>query len=254
MKIVVLVKQVPDTGEERSLDPVSGRVDREASDPIIDEISERALEAALSVKDRDKSTEVVVLSMGPSDAAKAIRKALSMGADAGIHVLDDALEGADAMLTAQVLAAALRNADADLVITGNESTDGRGGIIPAMLAEHLNIPLLGSLNTVNIDPVSITGQRRNDEGTQDVSADLPAIISVTESFAEARFPNFKGIMGAKRKPVSTLAAAELGVNAMARTSISNVETRAPRSAGTTIIDEGQAAAQLVDFLTTQRLI
>lgn len=254
MKIVVLVKQVPDTGEERSLDPVSGRVDREASDPIIDEISERALEAALSVKDRDKSTEVVVLSMGPSDAAKAIRKALSMGADSGIHVLDDALEGADAMLTAQVLAAALRNADADLVITGNESTDGRGGIIPAMLAEHLNIPLLGSLNTVNIDPVSITGQRRNDEGTQDVSADLPAIISVTESFAEARFPNFKGIMGAKRKPVSTLAAAELGVNAMARTSISNVETRAPRSAGTTIIDEGQAAAQLVDFLTTQRLI
>ena len=254
MKIVVLVKQVPDTGEERILDASTGRVDRDANDPVIDEISERALEAALSVKDLDKSTEVVVLSMGPADASKAIRKALSMGADSGIHILDDALEGADATLTAQVLAAALRNADADLVITGNESTDGRGGVVPAMIAERLNIPLLGSLSTVNIDPSRISGQRRNDEGTQEVSADLPAIISVTESFAEARFPNFKGIMGAKRKPVSTLAAAELGVNAMARTSISSVETRAPRSAGTTIIDEGQAAAQLVDFLTTNRLI
>ena len=254
MKIVVLVKQVPDTGEERILDPATGRVDREANDPVIDEISERALEAALSVKDRDKSTEIVVLSMGPADASKAIRKALSMGADSGIHVLDEALEGADATLTAQVLAAALRNADADLIITGNESTDGRGGVIPAMIAEHLNLPLLGSLSTVTISSTSVTGERRNDEGTQHISADLPAIMSVTESFAEARFPNFKGIMGAKRKPVSTLAAAELGINGTSLTKMSSIETRAPRSAGTTIIDEGQAAAQLVDFLASQRLI
>lgn len=254
MKIVVLVKQVPDTGEERFLNPATGRVDRDANDPVIDEISERALEAALGVKDRDKSTEIVVLSMGPSDASKAIRKALSMGADSGIHILDDALEDADATLTAHVLAAALRTADADLVITGNESTDGRGGVVPAMIAEHLNIPLLGSLSTVDIGPAGITGQRRNDEGTQQVSAETPAIISVTESFDEARFPNFKGIMGAKRKPVSTLDASELDISATALTRVSNVETRAPRSAGTTIVDEGQAAAQLVDFLAANRLI
>lgn len=254
MKIVVLIKQVPDTEEERRLDPDTGRLDRDANEPVIDEITERALERALAEKDKDKSTDVVVLAMGPAEAAKAIRKALSMGADSGIHILDDALAGADLTLTAATLAAALRAAGADLVIAGNESTDGRAGIVPAMIAEHLQLPLLGSMLNATISAGSVSGDRRSDAGTQRVSAALPAMLTVTESFEEARFPNFKGIMGAKRKPVSTLTAAELGITARPLSTVLDLAQRAPRPAGRKIIDEGDAAEQLVDFLTAQRLI
>ena len=254
MKIVVLIKQVPDTAEERRLEPGTGRLDRDANEPVIDEITERALELALSVKDRDKSTEVVVLSMGPAETLKAIRKALSMGADSGIHVLDDALAGADLAVTAAVLAAALRGTDADLVIAGNESTDGRAGMVPAMVAEHLGLPLLGSLVSADITPAGLGGERQSEAGTQQVSAAYPAMLSVTERFDEARFPNFKGIMGAKRKPVATLTAAELGVATAPRTGVLDLAERPARAAGRKIVDEGAAAAELVDFLTAQRLI
>lgn len=254
MKIVVLIKQVPDTAEERILDPATGRLDREASDAVIDEITERALELALSVKDGDKSTEVVVATMGPKEALKSIRKALSMGADSGIHVLDDGLAGADLTVTASVLAAALRDTGADLFIAGNESTDGRAGMLPAMIAEHLGLPLLGSLVAADISAQSVSGQRATEAGTQDVSAAYPAIVTVTERFAEARFPNFKGIMGAKRKPVSTLSAADLGDTGQVSSSVLEVSQRPPRTAGAKITDDGNAAAQLVDFLASRRLI
>ena len=140
MKIIVLVKQVPDTYEERKLDPATGILDRDASEPIIDEIGERALEMALRYKDAHKGTEVVVLSMGPTSVTASLRKGLSLGADSAVHVLDDALAGADLGWTAAVLAAALTKSGYDLIIAGNESTDGRGGVIPAMVAEHLSLP------------------------------------------------------------------------------------------------------------------
>lgn len=254
MKIVVLIKQVPDTAEERRLSPDTGRVDREATDPVIDEITERALELALTVKDRDKSTEVVVATMGPADAAKSIRKALSMGADSGIHILDDSLAGADMVLTAATLAAALRDTGADLVIAGNESTDGRAGMIPAMIAEHLGLPLLGSLVSAEIGGDSVAGVRLSEAGTQEVTASYPAVLTVTERFEEARFPNFKGIMGAKRKPLATISAAELGVSAQVRSTVLDVAQRPARTAGRKIVDDGNAAAEIVDFLAARRLI
>ncbi|MFL4476184.1 electron transfer flavoprotein subunit beta/FixA family protein [Paeniglutamicibacter sp. MACA_103] len=254
MKIVVLIKQVPDTAEERRLSPDTGRVDREGAEPVIDEITERALELALTVKYGDKSTEVVAATMGPPDAAKSLRKALSMGADSGLHVLDDSLAGADAVLTAAALAAALRGAGADLVIAGNESTDGRAGMIPAIIAEHLGLPLLGSLVSAEIGVNAVTGVRQTEAGTQDVTATYPAVLTVTERFEEARFPNFKGIMGAKRKPVSTISASELGVAAAARSTVLDVAQRPARTAGRKIVDDGNAAAELVDFLAARRLI
>lgn len=254
MKIVVLIKQVPDTAEERRLSPDTGRVDREATDPVIDEITERALELALTVKDRDKSTEVVVATMGPADAAKSIRKALSMGADSGIHILDNSLAGADMVLTAATLAAALRDTGADLVIAGNESTDGRAGMIPAMIAEHLGLPLLGSLVSAEIGGDSVAGVRLSEAGTQEVTASYPAVLTVTERFEEARFPNFKGIMGAKRKPLATISAAELGVSAQVRSTVLDVAQRPARTAGRKIVDDGNAAAEIVDFLAARRLI
>jgi electron transfer flavoprotein beta subunit len=259
MKIIVLVKQVPDTYGERKLDTTAGLLDRGASDAIVDEINERALEVALRYKDSHKGTEVVVLSMGPSSTNAALRKALSMGADAAVHVLDDALAGSDLVRTAAVLAAALSKTGFDLVIAGNESTDGRGGVIPAMLAEHLNLPHLSFLDSVGISADAVSGERATEYGSLDVHASLPAVISVTERAAEARFPNFKGIMTAKRKPMSVVSLAELGLDpagtfAGGRSVVLTSTERPARTAGTKIVDEGNAGEQLAEFLAAGRLI
>lgn len=255
MKIVVLVKQVPDTGEERKLDLATGRVDRSGGENVVDEINERALEVALRYKDANKGAEVVLLSMGPESATKALRKALSMGADSAIHLVDDSLSGSDALATSAALASALRDAAADLVVAGNESTDGRGGVVPAMVAERLGLPLLGSLDSVEIAAGSVSGQCSAEGGTMTVRAALPAVISVTERAAEARFPNFKGILTAKRKPLAALAAdqLELGVAGGSSAVLSTIE-RPARTAGKKIYDEGNAGVELAEFLVAGRLV
>jgi electron transfer flavoprotein beta subunit len=259
MRIVVLVKQVPDTADVRKLDLETGWLDRDAGEPIVDEINERALEVALRYKDDHKDTEVVVLSMGPENAIKSIRKALAMGADSGVHVVDDSLVGADALLTSLTIARALERTKFDLVIAGNESTDGNGGIIPAMLAERLGVPLLGFLANVEITEANISGERQGNDGTVNVHAALPAIMTVTERFDYARFPNFKGIMTAKRKPVETVTRADLGLDAAEASGLDHTEVlstaeRPERAAGTKIDDDGTAAAALVEYLATNRLI
>lgn len=258
VKIIVLVKQVPDTYGERKLTP-AGVVDRDASDTIIDEIGERALEVALQQKDADKSTEVVVLSMGPSTVTAALRKALSMGADSAVHVLDDSLAGADLGWTAAALAAAIRSIGGyDLIVTGNESTDGRGGVIPAMLAEHLGLRYLGALDGIEVAG-SVSGEQATESGTIKVHAALPAIISVTESADEARFPNFKGIMTAKKKPLTVVSLGDLGVDqaalgALGRSVVVTVTERPAREGGRKIVDDGTAAVELAEFLVAGRLI
>lgn len=255
MKIVVLIKQVPDTAQERTLAPDTGWLDREAADNVVDEINERALEVALRVKDADKSTEIVVLAMGPDEAAKAIRKALSMGADSGIHVLDDGLAGSDAARTAAVLAAALRSTSADVIVAGNESTDGRGGVVPAMIAEHLGLPLVGGLSAVELGSESVSGERSGDSGSLQVTAALPAVVTVTERTAEARFPNFKGILTAKRKPVTTLTLNDLDVAPTpAHAVVVSHKERPAREAGVKIEDDGTAGTQLASYLFDYRLV
>ncbi|MCW4385566.1 electron transfer flavoprotein subunit beta/FixA family protein [Salinibacterium sp. SYSU T00001] len=257
MKIVVLIKQVPDTYGERKLTS-EGLVDRDASDAIIDEISERALEVALQRKDSDKATEVVVLSMGPAEAKDALRKALSMGADAAFHVLDDALVASDIGWTATTLAAAIRHiGDVDLVIAGDATTDGRGGVVPAMIAEHLGLSHLAAVDGLEIG-AAVSGSQATESGSRTVHAPLPAIVSITESADEARFPNFKGIMTAKRKPLTVVSLADLGVDPsfpeLARSVIVSTAERPPREGGRKVVDEGNAAAELVEFLASQRLI
>ncbi|WP_455834187.1 electron transfer flavoprotein subunit beta/FixA family protein [Pseudarthrobacter siccitolerans] len=257
MKIVVLIKQVPDTYGERKL-RADGRVDREVSDAVIDEISERAIELALQQKDADKSVEVVILSMGPESLTASVRKALSMGADKGVHVLDDALEGADAARTALVIAKAIeRVGDVDLVVAGNASTDGRGGVVPAMVAEYLHLSHLASVDDLQIGS-GVSGRQATESGTREVQAPLPAIVSITESADEARFPGFKGIMGAKRKPINVVSLADLGVDAgfpgLARTVVLSTAERPAREAGVKIHDEGDAAEKLIEFLAAERLI
>lgn len=255
MKIVVLLKQVPDTADERKLDLDTGLQDRDASDLVIDEINERALELALRSKDADKSTEVVVLSMGPDSASTSVRKALSIGADAGVHVVDDGLAGADAARTAAVLAAALKNVGFDVVIAGNEATDGRGGVVPAMIAEHLSLPLLGNLVSAELRADGVRAERQVSAGTQSISAPLPALLTVTESFEEARFPNFKGILSAKKKKITVLTLADLDVPAPSgRTTMVNTTERPARAAGVKLTDDGTSATALVEFLASNRLI
>lgn len=256
MKIAVLIKQVPCTENDRHLD-ANGWADRSASDRIADEITERALEAALRQKDADKSVEIVAVTMGPATATEALRKALSMGADSAIHVSDQALAGSDALDTAKALSAALRGAGCDLVIAGNESTDGRGGVVPAMIAEALELPFLGPLDTLETDGAIVRGQRTDAEGTTVLSAATPAVVSVAEAIGEARFPKFKGIMTAKRKPVAVHSAGDLGLadhdDAKGNLVLSSSK-RPARTAGTKIVDDGQAASELAAYLVAENLI
>ena len=250
----MLIKQVPDTWGDRRLDPTTGRVDRTDGEQVIDEIDERALEVALGHRDGDKATEVVAVVMGPAAAADAIKKALSIGADSAVHVLDDGLEGADAGLTAAALAGALRSGSYDLVIAGNVSTDGRGGVVPAMIAEHLGLPAVSSLDTVEIADGSVGGTRTVDAGQETLRAPLPALVTVTERVPEARFPNFKSIMSARKKPVQRLTLADVGAAPAARSVVLATSERLAREAGTIVVDDGTAAQQLVDYLVAERLV
>ncbi len=258
MKIVVLVKEVPDTYGERKLDLETGLADRDASEAVLDEISERALEVALSYADSAGGAEVVVLSMAPESAAATIRKGLAMGAASAVHVTDPALAGADLGLTARVLAAAIRRSGFDLVITGNLSTDGSGGVLPAMLAELLGVPNATALSSVEITADSVSGTRSTDDGDMRVSASLPAVISITEALPDARFPNFKGIMAAKKKPFEALSAAELEIDpadvSVAASIMTGIAEKPPRSAGVKITDEGDGGTKIAEYLIANRLV
>lgn len=249
MKIVVLVKQVPDTWSERRLDPATGLVDR-TGDVVIDEVDERALEVALRHAEAT-GAEVVALTMGPAQAEPMLRKTLASGADRAVHVLHPQLAGADMGRTAAVLAAAIRDEGFDLVLAGNESTDGRGGVVPAMIAEHLGVPHLTFLDAIQIGEGRVAGLRRTEYGGLSVSADLPAMASVTEQAPEPRFPNFRGIMRAKKKPLTAVPPAE---GAAATTHVASVTARPERTTGTKIVDDGAAAPRLAEFLAQRGLI
>lgn len=258
MRIVVLVKEVPDTYGDRKLSLETGLADRDASDRVLDEIGERALEVALSYADAHAGTEVVVVSMASEAASATIRKGLAMGAGSALQVVDEALAGADLGITAKVLAAAVKRAGFDLVITGNLSTDGTAGVIPAMIAEHLGVPLATALASVEITDTTVSGTRATDAGNAKVSATLPAVISITEALPDARFPNFKGIMAAKKKPFETVSLADLGVAvdpaSAPQTIMTAVSEKPPRESGVKIVDEGDAGEKLAAFLIENRLV
>jgi electron transfer flavoprotein beta subunit len=213
MNIVVLIKQVPDTYSERKLNASDGTLDRDASDAVLDEIDERAVEAALQLKDAHDG-EVTVLTMGPDRATDAIRKALSMGADKAVHLSDLALAGSCAVQTARALAKVIGTVEGvDLVIAGNEASDGRSAALPAMVADLLGISALTHAREVTVEGGSVTVRRETDDGVTHLTAELPAVVSVNEKINEPRYPSFKGIMAAKKKPVSTLSLADAGIDA-----------------------------------------
>ncbi|KRV49390.1 electron transfer flavoprotein subunit beta [Wenjunlia vitaminophila] len=259
MKIVVCVKQVPDTESEKALRPEDLTLDREAVDAVMNEMDEFAVEEALQLAERTGG-EVTVLLMGPEQGADTIRKALSMGADRALHVVDDALRGSDAVATSAVLAAALREVGFDLVLLGCEASDARTSLVPAMLAERLGLPQLTFAQKVETDGTEITVERLTDYGHDVVTARLPALVSVVEKINEPRYPTFKGIMAAKKKPVRTLDLSDLELDATevgaagAWSAVDDFTVRPPRAAGELVKDEGEGGRQLVAFLAGRKLV
>lgn len=248
MRIVVLAKQVPDTWGERELDPATGRVVRRASEATVDEVAERALELALTVKDAD-GAEVVVLTMGPGHAREGIRKLLATGADRAVHVVDDTLAGADLRLTAQVLAAAVARLDPDLVVAGEASTDGGGGMIPAAVSSILGLPLLGALEETRVGAGTVAGLRRREGAAQRVRAELPAVVSLTERNPALRFAGLRGVMGAKKKPLEEWTATDLVPDRpSARSVVVDTARRPERVAGHREQESDDSAARLAEYL------
>jgi electron transfer flavoprotein beta subunit len=259
MNIVVCVKQVPDTWAERKLKQGDATLDRESVDGLINELDEYAIEEALQIKEAHEG-EVTVLTMGPQKASESIRKALSMGADKAVHLIDDALAGSDVLQTSYALAKVLENIGFDLIVLGAESTDARMGSMAAMLAERLGVPQLSLASKVEINGTAIKVNRQSEDGYWQVEAQLPAVISVVEKINEPRYPSFKGIMAAKKKPMQVMSCADAGIDtslvglANAATEVVDFTERPPRQAGTIVKDEGDGGNKAAEFLVTQKFI
>ena len=260
MKIVVLVKHVPDATGERGF-AADGTVDRAAVDGLLSELDEYALEQALQIAEDGDDVEVVALTLGPDDAADAIKRALQMGASAGIHINDDAVHGSDALATSAVLAAAIQRAAPDLVLCGMASTDGSMGVVPVMIAERLGWPAATLGATLTVADGKATIRRDADVASLTVEADLPAVVSVTDQSGEARYPSMKGILAAKKKPVEALTLADLDVDPAsvgldaAWTQVQHTAPRPPKEAGRVVPDsDGAGATALVEFLAAGKYI
>jgi electron transfer flavoprotein beta subunit len=272
LKIVVLVKHVPDAQFDRHLTGPGNTMDR--SESILSELDEYALEAALQLSEArggaKGGNKVAALTMGPAGAVNAVKKSLQIGAYEGVHLTDDALAGSDAAGTSLALAAAIRYLGStdfgpvDLVLTGMASTDGETSLVPAQLAERLQLPQVtfaSSLDVTGDDGgTKVIARRDGDTHSDIVEAPLPAVVSVTDQINEPRYPNFKGIIAAKKKKITTLSLADIGVDpaevglAGAWTAVETAEPRPPRAQGTIITDEGDAGIRLVDFLAEQKML
>lgn len=259
MRIVVLVKYVPEPAstlhyaEDRTLD-------RSGLEGRLSELDEYAVEQAVSLVERGLPATVTHLTMGPAKAADALRKALAMGGDDAVHITDEALHGSDALGTSLVLATALKRLEADLVVCGMASTDAEMSVVPAMVAERLGLPQLTFAGSLSVADGTVTIRRDDETASSEVVANLPAVVSVTDQTGEARYPSFKAIMAGKKKPITTWSLADLGLEPAAvglvgaATAVRAAAPLPPRQAGQVVTDEGDGAAQIADFLVTQRLL
>jgi electron transfer flavoprotein beta subunit len=259
MNIVVCMKQVPDTEMERSLNLDDSTVDRASVDGVINYLDEFAIEEGLKLKEA-QGGEVTILTMGPARASDSVRKALSMGADKAVHVIDDALAGSDAAQTSLALAEALKVVGFDLVVFGCESTDARTGLVPAMVAERLGVPQLTLAGKVDVAGTEVTIKRVTDDGVATVTGSLPAVVSVNEKINEPRYPTFKGIMAAKKKPVQTLTLGGISLDAgqvglaNAASWVEDFARRPPRQAGQVVKDEGDGGSKVAGYLAENKFI
>ena len=258
MKIVVLAKHVPDATGERTF-AADGTVDRASSDGLLSELDEYAVEQALQIADELDDVEVVVMTLGPDDAADAIKRALQMGASAAIHIIDDAVHGSDALATSAILAEAIKKVGPDLVICGMASTDGTMGVVPVMIAERLSWPAATLGATLSVADDQVTIRRDDDVASLTIEASLPAIVSVTDQSGEARYPSMRGILAAKKKPVESWTLADLGIEPSsvglnaAWSKVLQTSPRPGKEPGRVVEDEDGVPA-LIDFLAAGKYI
>ncbi|HOZ60001.1 MAG TPA: electron transfer flavoprotein subunit beta/FixA family protein [Nakamurella multipartita] len=257
-RIVVACKYVPDSTGDRSFE-ADGTVDRESVEGLLSELDEYAVEQALQIVEA-QGGEIIALTVGPAEAVTALRKALQLGVGEAVHVLDDAIAGSDVFATAAVLAAAIGKLDADIVLFGMASTDGGGGVVPALVADRLGLPALTQASTLAVDGPTVRITRDGDTTVQQIEASTPVVVSVTDRTDEARYPSFKGIMAAKKKKVTVWSLADLGLSAdqvgldRALTSVAAAVRRPPRTAGQIVTDDGDGGVRLVEFLTTHKFV
>ncbi|GAB3435100.1 electron transfer flavoprotein subunit beta/FixA family protein [Phycicoccus ginsengisoli] len=262
MNIVVCVKYVPDAQSDRTFNESDNTTDRVGVDGLLSELDEYAVEEALKIVEAGEG-EVTVVTVGPDQAADALKKALQMGADKAVHVKDDAIHGSDAPATSLVLAEAVKKitgGSPELVLTGMASTDGTMSVVPAMLAERLGLPQVTFASELTVDGSSLTIRRDGDAASETITASLPALVSVTDQINEPRYPSFKGIMAAKKKPLEEWSLADLGVDASqvgldaAWTRVESFTKRPPREQGQIVTDEGDGGAKLAEFLSAQKFV
>ncbi len=257
MNIVVCVKQIPDPAAPQSLD-ASNNLNRSGK-LILDEADTYGVEMALQLVDKAGGGEVTVVSMGSANDVAGLRNALAMGAAKAVIVSDDSLRGSDALSTAKVLAAAIGRESFDLVLAATESSDGYTGTMPVQLAELLGLPSITFAKAVTIDGATLKVSRQTEEGYDEVTAPLPALVTVTAGVVEPRYASFKGIMAAKSKPLATYSVSDLGLEGQvgadgARETITSVEATESRQAGETYVDEGDGAEKVVAFLESIKVL
>jgi electron transfer flavoprotein beta subunit len=258
VNVVVCVKQIPDPAVPGELDPQTHFLKREGK-LILDDSDAYGVEMALQLATAAGGGDVTLVSMAPNNETSGLRTALAMGAAKAILVSDDSLKGSDALSTAKVLAAAIKRAEPDLVITATEATDGYTGTVPEQVAAILGLPSVTFAKKIEIADGKVKVERQTEAGYDEVEAPLPAVVSVTAGVVEPRYPSFKGIMAAKSKPVDTLTVSDLGLDgqvgaAAARQEIVSVVPAEERQAGEIVEDDGEGFQKIVEFLEKQKVI
>jgi electron transfer flavoprotein beta subunit len=213
LKICVLVKEVPDAAVEKRINPATGRMDR-SGEKNLNPYDTHAIEAAMQIREGGviEVDEIVAVTMGPESAVRALHKAVSLGADRSIHLSDEALAGSDVAATGYALAKALEKEQPDLVLLGQQSDDGECYTIGAVVADHLRMPSLTQVIKLDVEEGALRCERQAEYGYDTVQVQWPAVIAVGDAINEPRYPSLKAIMGAKKKPLDSLAAADVGID------------------------------------------
>ena len=259
MKVAVCVKEVPEASARTRIDPGTLRLDRSGT-AALNPFDTHALEEALRIKEQTGDGEVVALMMAPARAADSLRKALAIGADRAVHVVDDALAGSDLLATARALARALEREQPDLVLLGQQGGDSDGAVLWSALADVLRLPVVSQAASLELGDGTVTAKRQTEYGYDVIETPLPAVVAVSDAINEPRYPSLKGIMGAKKKPFETLTAADIGLaadevgEAGSRTEVLALADPPSRGESVRIEDDGNAAEKIVEYLSERKLI
>ena len=263
MKICVLVKEVPDAAVEKRIDTATGRIDR-SGERNLNPYDTHAIEAAMQIREGGAAEveEIVAVTMGPGTATRALQKAVSLGADRSVHLSDDALAGSDVAATGYALSKALESEAPDLVLLGQQSDDGECYTIGAVVADHLKMPSLTQVIKMDLADNALTCERQAEYGYDTVAVALPAVISVGDAINEPRYPSLKAIMGAKKKPLQTVAAGDVGIDVAlvggegSRVQCGEFHDPPAKAAGQIIEDEDtdETVSKIVAWLDERKLI